>query len=232
MSKCTAIVLAAGKGSRMGADVAKQYLLLAGKPMMTYALETFQQSSVEEIILVVSPGDEAHCSRMAQEYGISKTAFVVPGGRERYHSVYNGLQKASGDYVMVHDCARALLDVDTVERCRREVERCGACVAGMPAKDTMRMADEDGYAVMTPPRSGMWNVQTPQCFARPLLYDAYSRMMKQEDAAITDDAMVVEKMTTHRIKMIPGAYQNIKITTPEDMLFAEAVLRARREEKE
>lgn len=228
MSRCTAVVLAAGKGSRMGSEVAKQYLPLMGKPVMAHSLETFEQSSVEEIVLVVTPGEEEYCRlQIVEKYGIRKVSAIVAGGRERYHSVYNGLKKAAGDYVMIHDSARAFLTVDLVERCRREVTACGACVVGVPVKDTMRVTDADGYAVATPPRSNMWSVQTPQCFSLPLILEAYGRLLSQgDDAAVTDDAMVLERMTDQKIKMIPGSYQNIKITTPEDMLFGEAILAA------
>lgn len=228
MSRCTAVVLAAGKGSRMGSEVAKQYLPLMGKPVMAHSLETFEQSSVEEIVLVVTPGEEEYCRlQIVEKYGIRKVSAIVAGGRERYHSVYNGLKKAAGDYVMIHDSARAFLTVDLVERCRREVTACGACVVGVPVKDTMRVTDADGYAVATPPRSNMWSVQTPQCFSLPLILEAYCGLLSQgDDAAVTDDAMVLEKMTDQKIKMIPGSYQNIKITTPEDMLFGEAILAA------
>ena len=105
------------------------------------------------------------------------------------------------------------------------VKEYHACVAGMPVKDTIKIADEDGYASMTPERSKVWQIQTPQSFSYPLIYEAYHKMLANEDSAITDDAMVVERMTNQPVKLIEGSYSNIKITTPEDMLIAEMYLK-------
>ena len=210
MEKFTAIVLAGGTGKRMHSHIHKQYLTLAGKPVLYYALKAFEESDITDIILVTGADEEAYCKRkIIDKYHIGKVKAIVPGGVERYHSVYAGLCAAEGaDYVLIHDGARPLVSA-----------------AGMPVKDTIKIADEDGYAKLTPERSKVWQIQTPQSFSYPLVYEAYRKMLADEDSAITDDAMVVERMTNQPVKLIEGNYRNIKITTPEDMLIAEMYLK-------
>ena len=222
----SAVVLAAGSGKRMGTSVAKQYLPLLGKPLMVYALDVFAKSPVDEIILVAAPGEAEYCRRqIVEKYGIEKVARIVEGGQERYDSVYAGLQAVTGTYVLIHDSARAFLTGEIVLRAMDAVIACGAAVVAMPVKDTIKIADEDGYAKLTPERSKVWQIQTPQSFSYPLVYEAYRKMLADEDSAITDDAMVVERMTNQPVKLIEGNYRNIKITTPEDMLIAEMYLK-------
>lgn len=225
--KTTAIVLAAGSGKRMNAKVHKQYLLIKDKPVLYYSLKAFEDSQIDEIVLVVGEGEVEYCKRdIVEQYGFRKVCAVVVGGKERYHSVFEGL-KAAGrtDYVLIHDGARPFLTQDIIERTMNAVCLYQACVVGMPVKDTIKIIDEDNCAKETPNRNSVWMVQTPQAFSYPLIYDAYERMLAEEDNAITDDAMVVERMTEQRVKLIEGSYQNIKITTPEDLLIAEAYLK-------
>jgi len=221
--KTTAIVLAAGSGKRMNSKVHKQYLLLKGKPVLYYSLKAFEDSQVDEIILVVGTGEIAFCrEEIVDRYGFKKVRAVVEGGRERYHSVYEGLKAAGeADYVLIHDGARPFVSQSIIERTIETVCEYKACVVGMPVKDTIKIVDEDTFAKETPNRSYVWMVQTPQAFAFPLIYDAYTRILAEEDSAITDDAMVVERMTDYKVKLIEGSYQNIKITTPEDLDVAE-----------
>ena len=224
--KTTAIVLAAGAGKRMNSKVQKQYLLLKEKPVLYYSLKAFEESQVEDIILVVGAGEIEYCQKeIIEKYGIQKVRAIVAGGKERYHSVYEGL-KAAGqtDYVLIHDGARPFVSQAIIERTIAAVSEYKACVVGMPVKDTIKIADEAGYAKETPNRSRVWMVQTPQAFSYSLIYDAYTRMLQQEDSAITDDAMVVERMTDYKVKLIAGSYQNIKITTPEDLDVANVYL--------
>ena len=136
-----------------------------------------------------------------------------------------GLLPEGADYVLIHDGARPLVSADIIKRSMQAVKEYRACVAGMPVKDTIKIADEDGYAKLTPERSKVWQIQTPQSFSYPLVYEAYRKMLADEDSAITDDAMVVERMTNQPVKLIEGNYRNIKITTPEDMLIAEMYLK-------
>lgn len=224
--KTTAIVLAAGSGKRMNTNVHKQYLLLKEKPVLYYSLKAFEDSQVDEIILVVGAGEIDYCKKdIVEKYGFQKIRAIVEGGKERYHSVYEGLKAADKtDYVLIHDGARPFVTQAIIERTIKAVCEYQACVVGMPVKDTIKIVDSNAYAQETPNRSNVWLVQTPQAFSYPLIYDAYTRMLVDEDTAITDDAMVVEHMTDYKVKLIEGSYQNIKITTPEDLDIAEVYL--------
>lgn len=227
MKKYTAVVLAAGAGKRMNTKVHKQYLEVAGKPLLYYTLKAFEESRVDDIVLVTGAGEELYCRReIVEKYGFHKIKAVTAGGKERYHSVYQGLLAAEGtDYVLIHDGARPLVEQAVIERCMESVEKYQACAVGMPVKDTIKIVDGEQFAKGTPDRSSLWQVQTPQTFSYVLIREAYCKMLQQEDAVITDDAMVVERMTSVPVKLIEGSYRNIKITTPEDLLLMEAYLR-------
>ncbi|WP_343248314.1 2-C-methyl-D-erythritol 4-phosphate cytidylyltransferase [Diplocloster hominis] len=224
--RCIAIVLAAGKGKRMGSEIQKQYLLLNGKPMIWYSLDTFQKCElIDEIILVTGAGEEEYCRReIVEKYRFSKVVSVIPGGRERYHSVANGLHAISEcDYVFIHDGARPFLTGDIIDRVYAAVKKYQACVVGMPVKDTIKVVDSQSFAVDTPDRSALWLIQTPQVFSYELIRKAYDLLLEQGDeAAVTDDAMVAELLLGTRVKLVEGSYRNIKVTTPEDLKIAEA----------
>ncbi|WP_443960502.1 2-C-methyl-D-erythritol 4-phosphate cytidylyltransferase [Roseburia inulinivorans] len=224
--KYTAIVLAAGSGKRMNSKVHKQYLIIQDRPVLYYSLKAFEDSAVDEIVLVVGKGEEKFCRKeIVDKYGISKVKAIVEGGKERYHSVFEGLKQTSdADYVLIHDGARPFVNQDIIRRCMQEVQKYQACVVGMPVKDTIKIADEEGYAKQTPDRKNVWMIQTPQTFSYALIYEAYEEMLKTEDAAITDDAMVLERTKGKKSKLIEGSYRNIKITTPEDLLIANVYL--------
>lgn len=224
--KYTAIVLAAGSGKRMNSKVHKQYLIIQDRPVLYYSLKAFEDSAVDEIVLVVGKGEEEFCRReIVDKYGISKVKAIVEGGKERYHSVFEGLKQTSdADYVLIHDGARPFVNQDIIRRCMQEVQKYQACVVGMPVKDTIKIADEGGYAKQTPDRKNVWMIQTPQTFSYALIYEAYEEMLKTEDTAITDDAMVLERIKGKKSKLIEGSYRNIKITTPEDLLIANVYL--------
>lgn len=228
-----AIVLAAGSGKRMGSSTKKQYMQIGDKPLIYYALKAFQESFVDEIILVVSPGDISYCKKeIVEKYRFDKVTGIVEGGRERYHSVLLGLNSLPCcDYVFIHDGARPMLTEEILERLYSCVKECGACVAGMPVKDTIKIADKDGNIVSTPDRRLVWMVQTPQVFAYELIKNAYNHLAVHEQEllekgiAVTDDAMVVETFTGHGVKLVEGSYENMKITTPEDTQIAENFLK-------
>lgn len=224
--KYTAIVLAAGSGKRMNSKVHKQYLIIQDRPVLYYSLKEFEDSAVDEIVLVVGKGEEEFCRReIVDKYGISKVKAIVEGGKERYHSVFEGLKQTSdADYVLIHDGARPFVNQDIIRRCMQEVQKYQACVVGMPVKDTIKIADEEGYAKQTPDRKNVWMIQTPQTFSYALIYEVYEEMLKTEDTAITDDAMVLERIKGKKSKLIEGSYRNIKITTPEDLLIANVYL--------
>lgn len=224
----TAIVLAAGSGRRMGTKVHKQYLLLGGRPVLYYSLKAFQDSEViDEIILVCGSGEEEYCrTEIVDKYGLSKVSKVIPGGSERYESVWNGLQEAEEKgFVFIHDGARPFVDREMLLRAYDCVRENRACVAGMPAKDTIKIADERDFVKATPDRRSLWIVQTPQVFETKLVKNAYSLLMRETYITVTDDAMVVERMLNFPIKMFQGSYENIKITTPEDLDVAEVFLK-------
>ena len=224
--KYAAIVLAAGSGKRMNSQVHKQYLIIQDRPVLYYSLKEFQDSAVDEIVLVVGKGEEEFCRKeIVDKYGISKVKAIVEGGKERYHSVFEGLKQTSdADYVLIHDGARPFVNQKIIRRCMLEVPEYQACVVGMPVKDTIKIADEGGYAKQTPDRKNVWMIQTPQTFSYALIYEAYEEMLKTEDTAITDDAMVLERIKGKKSKLIEGSYRNIKITTPEDLLIANVYL--------
>ncbi len=231
-----AIVLAAGQGKRMNSKKAKQYLLLRDKPILYYSLKAFQESRIDHIILVTGGADKDYVRQeIVEKYRFTKVSSIVEGGKERYHSVYNGLQAAkqytSGEsYVFIHDGARPFVTEDMIEQAYTCVKKTDACVIGMPVKDTIKIADEAGYAANTPKRSLVWMIQTPQVFALSLITGAYEELINrekqllQDGVQITDDACVVELFTDCRVKLIEGSYENIKITTPEDLKVAEQFL--------
>lgn len=230
--KITAIVLAGGSGSRMGASCKKQYLPLGGRPVLSYSLQTFQESCVDAIVLVSQEAE--YCKKeILEKYGIDKVTKIVPGGKERCDSVYAGLLAAEdSDYVLIHDGARPFLTQKMIRDSIRAVETYHACVIGMPVKDTIKIADEQNYARMTPKRDQVWQIQTPQTFSYLLILEAYRKVREEQLKGITDDAMVLEYGHFAKVRLIPGSYQNIKITTPEDMEIAEVFLRNYEKEKE
>ena len=222
-----AIVLAAGKGSRMKSDVPKQYLILNGKPLLYYALRAFEDSFVDEIVLVTGAGQESYCQKeIVEKYGFQKVTHVIAGGKERYDSVYRGICALDGaDYVYIHDGARPFIDDALLLRAKENVEQYHACAAGMPSKDTIKIVDKDGFVADTPQRKYTWMIQTPQVFDYLLIRDAYEQLYQHmPEVQITDDAMVVETMLQTPVKLYEGSYNNIKITTPEDLVIAESFL--------
>jgi len=230
--KTAAIVLAAGHGKRMQSRVAKQYLLLKGEPVVVHALRAFEKNGMDEIILVTGADEVEFCKReIVASYGFTGVRAVVTGGKERYDSVWNGLQalRAAGfpedGIVLIHDGARPLVSGAVISRTVDGAAAYSACVAAMPVKDTIKMADVDGFSASTPDRSTLWQIQTPQAFRFGLIYDAYERLYLPgaDRSHITDDAMVVEQMTDTKVKLVEGSYSNIKVTTPEDMVIAEAL---------
>lgn len=217
--RITAIVLAAGQGKRMNSKVAKQYLLLKNKPVLYYSLKSFEESDVDEIILVVGQGEIEYVrEHIIQFYQFKKVINIVEGGKERYHSVYNGLNAISKtSYVLIHDGARPFVTNDIIDRVIESVIKSRACIVGMPVKDTIKIADKDGLVLETPSRENLWMIQTPQAFEFDLIKKAYDIIMKEDNIQVTDDAMVLERSLNYPIKLIEGSYQNIKITTPEDI---------------
>ena len=237
--RCVMILLAAGSGSRMKSGTAKQFMLLDGKPLIWYSLDTVENSPViDECILVTAEKDIDHMRReIVGKYGFRKVSAIVPGGSERWESVANAVRTLENDgaeegYVFIHDGARPFLTEEILERVCQAVKEHPACVAAVPSKDTVRLADENGFAKSTPDRRDVWIIQTPQAFEAGLLIKAYAELrgradrLGKENIAVTDDAGVVELFTEQRIRLVEGSYDNIKVTTPGDMKIAEAFLEA------
>ena len=224
----TAIVLAEGEGKRMHSKVQKQVLAIQGYPVLYYSLRCFQESPlIQDIILVTGEESISYCKEeIVQKYGFTKVSAVIPGGKERYDSVYAGLCECKDcEYVLIHDGARPFVTEEILKRGLQKVKETGACVIGMPSKDTVKLSDEEGYVKETPNRKCVWTIQTPQIFSYPLIREAHDSIRQKDISKITDDAMVVEQETGAKVALAEGSYQNIKITTPEDLDIAEAFLK-------
>lgn len=227
-----AIVLAAGKGTRMKAKENKVYLKAAGKPVLYYSLAAFDKSPlIDEIIVVVGSGEELRCyDDVIDKYRIKKVSQVISGGKERYDSVYEGLCAIGSDcgFVFIHDGARPCVDVEMISRAYAEATAYDACIVGMPVKDTIRRVPNGSSRCSNVlDRSEIWQVQTPQVFSYRLVMDAYERYVTHGYHGATDDASIVEQMTRHAIHMAEGSYDNIKVTTHGDLIVAENILKKR-----
>ncbi len=225
----TVLVPAAGMGRRMGATVNKQYLQLGGCSILARTLELFERHPAISRIIPILPADEIEYfkEQVLPDCGLTKLVAIVSGGKERQDSVRNGLQQlqligAQADsVVLVHDGVRPLIEPELISQLIDIAVLKGAAVVGVPVKDTIKEV-EDGLIVATPERSRLWQVQTPQAFRFELLFRAYQKAA-QDNFAGTDDASLVERLGA-QVVMVEGDYRNIKITTPEDLLIAEALL--------
>ncbi len=229
MSKVTALIPAAGMGRRMGRTMAKQFLPLGDKPMLAHTLLAFQRSTdVDEIIPILSEDDMEHCLRdVIEAFHITKVKTLVVGGRERQDSVYNGIKKLEKDasVVLVHDGVRPFVTAAMIKECVDRARK-GECVAvGVPLKDTIKEVGDDGSVRQTLERSRLWAIQTPQAFPAKVLRKAYEESYRKKVLG-TDDAMLAER-AGNKVWVIMGSYDNIKITTPEDLLIAEEILKGR-----
>ena len=237
----TAIVLAAGQGKRMHSKVQKQFLEIQGYPVLYYSLRCFQESPlIQDIILVTGEESISYCKEeIVQKYHFTKVNIITSGGAERYLSVGRALQLIADGrlkvpnehgYVFIHDGARPFLTEKILEDTYAAAVQYQACVAAVQSKDTVKISDGEGFALSTPDRRTVWNIQTPQVFETSLILQAYERLksrlprMQEQGIQVTDDASVVELFTETRVKLVEASYQNIKITTPEDMKTAEAFL--------
>ena len=201
----SAIVLAAGSGSRMNQKKEKQFLLLDGKPVLYYSLKTFEASIVDEIILVTKEKDIDYCrEEIVEKYGFSKVRRIVSGGKERYDSVQKGMRAADkrNNIIMIHDAARPFVTNRMILDSISAARRYKACTVAVPVKDTIKVVDEYEFGVETPVRSTLYIIQTPQTFDRKLLREAYDRLRISGDKDITDDTMIVERYLDQRVKMV------------------------------
>lgn len=234
--KCTAIVLSAGQGKRMGTAIQKQYIELSGKPIIFYTLDAFQKSEIiDDIVLVVGEGQENWVrDEIVEKYQLTKVRSItqveknvmIPYGQDYADFMRSKNSRNMYSFMMAPECSWT---EQILTRGYENVEQFGACVAGMPSKDTVKLVDEDQFAVNTPPRKLIWAVQTPQIFKADLIENAYAKLMEEVPDNITDDAMVVEQMMKVPVKLYEGSYENIKITTPEDLEIAKVFLAKRKE---
>lgn len=228
--KIVAIVLAAGEGKRMGSGIPKQYMIIKSRPMVYHSLKAFQDSEVDEIILVTGKDEIDYCREyIVNRYHFTKVTQIVAGGDERYKSVHQGLQAiGSADYVLIHDGARPMINSKIIKDSIEGAMKYGACVVAVPAKDTIKIIDEEGFAKETPLRKNLWIVQTPQSFEYDLVKTSYEKLIQSGKTSATDDAMAVEEFSGKKVKLIMGSYDNIKITTPEDVRISRAFLKTRK----
>lgn len=220
------IIAAAGQGRRMNSKLNKQYLKLAGKPVVSYSLAAaLAANCFTQIIVVVTPGEEEFFRRdVLLPFFPKQELQLVTGGQERQDSVSNGLAVLANEiaYVCVHDGARPLVEAALFRECLNVAQAKGAAIAAVPVKDTIKVVDNTGQVLTTPPRERLWSVQTPQFLRRDWLELAHQRA-KEENFQGTDDASLLERYG-YPVQIIQASYENIKVTTPEDLLLAEAVL--------
>lgn len=220
--KASALIPAAGSGERLGREINKVFCTVGGKPILAYTLSVFEEcSAIEEIILVVRGEDIATARGLCCAFGFSKVRHIIKGGRHRQDSVAAGLEAVSGDIVAIHDAARPFVTEDLVIRTIREATRSGACIAAVPVIDTVKRAAE-GKVIETLSRTDLYAVQTPQTFRTELIKRAYREACAKGIIA-TDDASLVEALG-EQVILVQGSYENVKVTTPSDLEWAEARL--------
>ncbi len=227
--KNTVIIAASGTGKRMKSAVAKQYLELKGRPVLSYTIEAFDKSPyIDDIIIVCGSTDIDYVSKnIVAKYGYSKVKTVTAGGNERQDSVYNGLKKVSKDcdVVLIHDGVRPFIDNKYIKELIDTALECGGCVMGVKVKDTIKICDKSNNITDTPERNTLWAAQTPQAFKYSIIMNAYKKAF-DDGYYGTDDSMLAER-TGVKIKMVEGSYNNIKLTTPEDLDVGEKILEKR-----
>lgn len=226
MSKVAAIIVAGGSGKRMGMSIKKQFIELDGRAILAHTIEAFNRCKViNEIIVVVGQGDiERVQEDIVNRYSYHKVTQIVEGGQERQDSVYNGLMavKEEIEYVMIHDGARPFISEEIIEKALKATEEKQATVVAVPVKDTIKVIDKAYKVEDTPIRSRLWSVQTPQSFDKELLIKAYISA-KERKLTVTDDSMIVEAYGSE-VYVVEGEYNNIKITTQEDLVLGQAIL--------
>ena len=223
MEKVGVIIVAAGASERIG-GVDKVMALLGGRPVLARTIDVFQScNSIDQIVIVLSEQNLKLGRWLVAEEGWSKVTEVCLGGRRRQDSVVAGLSRLKDcHWVVIHDGVRPLLTEDLISRGLTEAEETGAAVAAVPVTDTIKVAGEDRIVHQTPLRQNLWAVQTPQVFRYPIIAEAYCRAKGE----VTDDASLVEQLG-YRVKLYMGSYDNIKITTPDDLVLAEVLWQER-----
>ncbi|OCA81046.1 2-C-methyl-D-erythritol 4-phosphate cytidylyltransferase [Bacillus sp. FJAT-27225] len=220
------ILPAAGRGKRMGAEVNKLLLEVEGMPILIHTLLVFEKDSqCDGLILVINPDEQKEIEGLLKTYKVTKPVIFVAGGAERQLSVMNGLAAVDSGLVLVHDAARPFITLEQITTLVKTAEQEGAAVLAVPVKDTVKRV-ADGQVVETIERSSLWAIQTPQAFRISLLRKAHEKAEK-EGFLGTDDASLVERLG-HRVSVVFGDYNNIKLTTKEDLIFAEAIIKQKK----
>lgn len=223
----SAVIVAAGKGLRMGTTIPKQYLELKGRPVLAHTLMAFANSRVDEIVVVCPKGDVDYVSgEIVEKLNIKKPVNIIEGGNERFDSSYLGIHAASprAEKILIHDGVRALVTPELINRVIDALDCFNAVCPAITVKDTIRLVDNDGVSVKVINRNELRAIQTPQGFLAGTINEAYAKYYMDPIAGVTDDAMIVEEYMKERVKLIEGANENIKITTSEDLKIAESFL--------
>ncbi|MZQ74899.1 MAG: 2-C-methyl-D-erythritol 4-phosphate cytidylyltransferase [Peptoclostridium sp.] len=224
----SAVIVCAGRGKRMKSDINKVYMSVGGKAVLQLTMERFMSlDEIDELVVVISRDDEKLFSEIKKDMDASKSVKVAYGGAERRDSVYSGLKLVDPacDIVLIHDGARPFVEKSDIIKSIECAKESGACALAVRVKDTIKLADDEGFVESTPERDRLWAVQTPQTFSYKLIMEAYARAVDIGLLA-TDDCMVAES-AGHRVRLVEGSYENVKLTTPEDMLFAKEILKKR-----
>jgi 2-C-methyl-D-erythritol 4-phosphate cytidylyltransferase len=220
--KITAVIVAGGKGTRMGASVNKVFLELCGKPIIAHTVDAFEKNPlIDEIIVVTGKNDIKIATEILRKY--SKISAIIEGGNERQQSVSNGINAASGDIIAIHDGARALIGQSEINSVINDCIKYGAAALGVPCKDTLKEADDNGFIRKTIDRSRTYQIQTPQVFKAEIIKELHKKA-ELDNLQVTDDCAIAEQYGI-RVKITEGSYDNLKITTPEDMAVGEIILR-------
>ncbi|MBP2002608.1 2-C-methyl-D-erythritol 4-phosphate cytidylyltransferase [Paenibacillus shirakamiensis] len=222
LTEAAVIVVAAGRGTRMGTRESKQYLQLDGKPIIVHTLEVFNRLPfIREIILVTGAQDRSRCQEWVRDYNLDKVNQVIEGGKERQDSVLQGLRATTLPWILIHDGVRPFVTETHIQACLDAAQESGASVLAVPVKDTVKQVGNQGYVTATPDRRSLWAIQTPQAFRHEDLLRAHEQAEKDGFMG-TDDSMLIERIGI-KVKVVEGSYGNIKLTTPEDLDYAQFI---------
>lgn len=225
----SAVIVAAGKGTRMNMDINKQFVEILDRPVLAWTLQVFEDCrSIKDIILVVADQDIIYCKQnIVDLYGFKKVRVIVAGGEERQHSVYNGLKEVDNRtrIVVIHDGARPFVTRECLAGVIKAAEEFGVASSAVPVKDTIKKANSDGFVEESLDRNTLWAIHTPQAFRYNLIMEAHKKAA--DDGFIgTDDTVLTERLGM-KTRLVVGSYENIKITTQEDLIIAQAIAESR-----
>ena len=221
--KTTAIIVAGGVGNRMNSDIPKQFIEVLGKPIIAYTINSLSKChEIDNIIIVTLSDYLVFCKDVVEEFGFKKVSKIVRGGKTRQESVLNGLKELDDDVdiVVIHDGARPMIDEETISSCIESACEFGCAAVGVKTKDTLKLVNCDGFIEGTADRENLWQVQTPQVFRKDIIVSVHA---SADDKTATDDCMLAEN-AGYKVKMVEGKYENIKITTPQDIYIMKGLL--------